>query len=54
VDSDDAEFAATQRIGNRIHALAQAEAVFDSLLEPPPHIRRRLEAFKDGLVDTGD
>jgi len=36
VDADDAEFAATQRIGNRSHASGQAEAVSDSLVEPPP------------------
>ncbi|GAC81534.1 hypothetical protein SAMN04488550_0142 [Gordonia malaquae] len=54
MDADDAEFAATQKIGNRIHALAQAEAVFDSLVEPPPHIRRQLEVFKDGLLDAAD
>lgn len=54
MDADDAEFAATQNIGNRIHALAQAEAVFDSLMEPPPHVRCQLEAFTDGLLDAAD
>lgn len=50
----DAEFDATQQIGNRIHALAQAEAIFDSLMEPPPHIRRRLDAFIEDLIDEAD
>lgn len=50
----DAEFAATQKIGNRIHAVAQAEAIFDSLMEPPPHIGRRMDAFIEELLDAGD
>ena len=50
----DAEFEATQPIGNRIHALAQAEAIFDSLIEQPPHIRHRIDAFIEDLLDAGD
>jgi hypothetical protein len=50
----DAEFVATDKIGNRIYALAQAEAVFDSLMEPPPHIRCQLDAFIDDLRDAPD
>ncbi|MGB3303957.1 MULTISPECIES: hypothetical protein [Gordonia] len=50
----DAAFAASWRIGSRINAVAQAEILVDSVVGPPQHIRRRLDAVIDDLLDPAD
>lgn len=48
--SVDRDFQATQRIGDRINAIAQAEAAISSRMSPPPEVRVRLDRLIDALT----
>ncbi|EGD57148.1 hypothetical protein [Gordonia neofelifaecis] len=51
IDDPDAEFLATEHIGNAINALAQAEEAVAEPAPMPPEVAERLDALIDRLTD---